>query len=261
MPVDPMKKEHKDPDTVDLKAPRLARYLQTAWKKHQNTVYWVDIRLAQKKGFKFYQTRSNAIILYDTLPACCTPNAVMMGTGEIIYETVYASPRPPPKISFEDNWMKELGSEVAGGGKDSQQTQPTTKTSNCENRETCFGRATIRFKCSGNRQTCLAWMRKHQCKNRETCLLLSASVCWTFRSRQRRRRNVDANQVRTGRPVGKWTIYWFVHTTWGNRHRLQSVWIATCSCETNRKIPCSRTREEDRESPSSTSGSSRSATK
>ena len=60
--VNPMDKEHKDPETVDLEAPRLARYMHTAWKKHQNTVYWVDIRLAQKKGLKFYQTRSNAII-------------------------------------------------------------------------------------------------------------------------------------------------------------------------------------------------------
>ena len=34
-PVDPMNKEHKDLDTVELKAPRLARYLQTACKKHQ----------------------------------------------------------------------------------------------------------------------------------------------------------------------------------------------------------------------------------
>ena len=51
----------------------------------------------------------------------------MMGSGEVIYEKVYASPRPPPKISFIDNWMKELGSEVAGGGKESQQTQPKTK--------------------------------------------------------------------------------------------------------------------------------------
>ena len=51
----------------------------------------------------------------------------MMGSGENIYEKIYASPRLLPKISFEDNWMKELGSEVAGGGKDSQQTQPKTK--------------------------------------------------------------------------------------------------------------------------------------
>ena len=50
-----------------------------------------------------------------------------METGEIIYEKVYASPRPPPKISLTDNWMKELGSEVPGGGELSQQTQPKTK--------------------------------------------------------------------------------------------------------------------------------------
>ena len=42
--VDPMDKNHKDPDTFDLNAPRHA-------------------------GLKFYQTRSNAIILHGTLPA------------------------------------------------------------------------------------------------------------------------------------------------------------------------------------------------
>ena len=51
----------------------------------------------------------------------------MMKSGEVIYEKAYASPLPPPQISFKDNWMKELGSEVAGGGKDSQQTQLKTK--------------------------------------------------------------------------------------------------------------------------------------
>ena len=82
--VNPMNKEHKDPETVDLKATRLAQYMHKTWKKHQNTVYWVDIKLAQKKGLKFYQTRSNAIILYGTLPACCIPKAIKMETGEVI---------------------------------------------------------------------------------------------------------------------------------------------------------------------------------
>ena len=53
--VDPMDKEHKDPDTIDLEAPRFAQYMHKAWKKHENTVYWVDINLALKKGLKFYQ--------------------------------------------------------------------------------------------------------------------------------------------------------------------------------------------------------------
>ena len=108
-----MDKEHKDPDTIDLEAPRLAQYMHKACKKHQNTVYWVDINLALKKGLKFYQTRSNAIILHETLPAYCIPKVIRMDTGEVIYEKVYASPTPPPKISLKHDWMKELGSEVA----------------------------------------------------------------------------------------------------------------------------------------------------
>ena len=106
--VDPMDKEHKDPDTIDLAAPRLAQHMHKAWKKHQNTVYWVDINLALKKGLKFYQTRSNAIILHETLPAYCIPKVVRMETGEVIHEKVFASPRPPPKISLKHDWMKKI---------------------------------------------------------------------------------------------------------------------------------------------------------
>ena len=35
--VDSMDREHKDPDTIDLNAPRLAKHMHTAWKKQQNT--------------------------------------------------------------------------------------------------------------------------------------------------------------------------------------------------------------------------------
>ena len=80
LPVDPMDNEHEDPDTIDLGGPRLAQYMHKAWKKHQNTVYWVDINHALKKGLKFYQTRSNAIILHETLPAYCIPKVVRIET-------------------------------------------------------------------------------------------------------------------------------------------------------------------------------------
>ena len=36
-----------------------------------------------------------------------------METGEIIYENVYMSPRPPPKITLKHEWKRELGSEHA----------------------------------------------------------------------------------------------------------------------------------------------------
>ena len=74
---------------------------------------WVDINLAQKKGLKFYQTQSNAIILHETLQACCTPKVVRMETGEVIYEKVYMSPRLPPKVTLKHDWKREFGSEDA----------------------------------------------------------------------------------------------------------------------------------------------------
>ena len=47
--VNPMDKEHKDPYKLDLTHPRLAWYKHKTWKRHQDTVYWVDIQLAQRK--------------------------------------------------------------------------------------------------------------------------------------------------------------------------------------------------------------------
>ena len=48
-PVNPMNKEHKDRYEIDFTAPRLAWYKQKTWKRHQDTLYWVDIQLAQRK--------------------------------------------------------------------------------------------------------------------------------------------------------------------------------------------------------------------
>ena len=36
-----------------------------------------------------------------------------METGEVLYEKVFMSPRPPPKISMKHEWKRELGSEHA----------------------------------------------------------------------------------------------------------------------------------------------------
>ena len=113
MPVDLRDKSHKDPDELDLNVPRRAQYLHNAWKRHQDAVYWVDIDLAIRKGLKLYQTRSNAIILQETLPAYCTPKVVRLETGEVLYDEVYMSPRPRPKISLKHEWTREFGSKVA----------------------------------------------------------------------------------------------------------------------------------------------------
>ena len=45
--------------------------------------FGVDIDFAIRKGLKFYQTRSNAIILQGTLPDCI-PKVVRLKTGEVL---------------------------------------------------------------------------------------------------------------------------------------------------------------------------------
>ena len=50
LPVDPRDESHRDPEDIDFSVPRLARYLQSAWKRHQDAVFWVDIDLGIIKG-------------------------------------------------------------------------------------------------------------------------------------------------------------------------------------------------------------------
>ena len=117
LPIDPRDKYHEDPEHIDFSVPRRARYVHSAWKRHQVAVFWVDINLAIREGLTFYQTRSNAIILQGTLPAFCIPKVARLKTGEVLYERPYLSPRPPPKISLrhDHNWIRgnnQLGSTV-----------------------------------------------------------------------------------------------------------------------------------------------------
>ena len=109
LPIDPRDENHKDPEYIDFSVPRRARYMHSAWKRHQDALFWVNIDLAIKERLTFYQTRSNAIIFQGTLPAHFISKVERLKTGEMLYERRYLCPRPPPKISskHDHNWTKE----------------------------------------------------------------------------------------------------------------------------------------------------------
>ena len=244
MPVNPMNKEHKDPETVDLKAPRLAHYMHTAWKKHQNTVYWVDIKLAQKKGLKFYQTRSNAIILYDT-PSLLYPEGYHDGIWrnhlrKRIWITSTASE------DFLETWLDEgIGFRSCSTSR-GQPTNPTKPNPNHE-------------------RTVTEQTSRSSAQEIDTLLCLDCKNTNLFVERLEKDKDtdkdVDADRDRTGRPVvsGQPT---------GSSTQLEEVDIdfrvsglPHAVVKQAENFSCSRAREEDRESPSSTRSSSRSTTK
>ena len=47
--VDPRDKGHQDPEKIDLNVPCRAQYLHSAWKKHQDAVYWLILILQSEK--------------------------------------------------------------------------------------------------------------------------------------------------------------------------------------------------------------------
>ena len=114
LPIDPRNTGHKDLEHIDFSVPRRARYVHSAWKRHQDVVFWVDINLAIREGSTFYQTRSNAIILQGTFPAYCIPKVERFKTGEVLYERPYLSPRPPPKISLRHDHKWIIGNDQVG---------------------------------------------------------------------------------------------------------------------------------------------------
>ena len=86
----------------DLTNPRIAVYKNT-WKLDQITAYQCNLKVAQKKGLQFYQTRSDAIVLYNTSPAICIEKVVYMKSGEELRNKVYQSPRLSRKAVLKPN--------------------------------------------------------------------------------------------------------------------------------------------------------------
>ena len=113
LPVDPMDKSHKDPDVIDLNVPRRAQYLHNAWKRHQDAVFLGRHRSCDSERIAILSDSIKCNHPSRNLPAYCIPKVVRLKTGEVLYDKVYMSPRPPPKISLKHECKRELGSEVA----------------------------------------------------------------------------------------------------------------------------------------------------
>ena len=124
MPVDPMNKEQKDPDVINLGAPRLAWYKQKVWKiRCIGSIYsllsekdWSSIKHDRKSNHLLRHTPS---LLY--IESCC--DGIWRSHLREFLRHLDHHRRFPSKIIGWKNWIQKLLEVV----KDSQHTQPKTK--------------------------------------------------------------------------------------------------------------------------------------
>ena len=68
-----------------------------------------------------------------------------MKSEEVIYQKAYVSPRPPPTISYKDNWTCDLDSDIARSSKDIQRIElkPNTQLSSTGRPATKWSQETL----------------------------------------------------------------------------------------------------------------------
>ena len=72
-PLDPFNSDANEAESFsDTSKPRKVKY-QTHWRPEQDAVYWIHLSTAQDGGLEFWQTGSDAIIAYQSVPKNAPP--------------------------------------------------------------------------------------------------------------------------------------------------------------------------------------------
>ena len=84
--------QHKEVE-YDLNDPRITVHKNTGT-IHQNTVYCCNLKLAQMKVLPFFQTRSHAVVLFNTQPTTYFQKVILMKSKEELCNTVCVETHP-----------------------------------------------------------------------------------------------------------------------------------------------------------------------
>ena len=109
----------------DLSKPRKVHY-HSEWKSRQDAVYRINLARAQDKGLRLWQTRSNAVIVYNSVPADCIDKMISRKGERTLFERL-STPRPAPKIVLESAWQSQQQQQ--------QQQQDTSESASSRTRQ------------------------------------------------------------------------------------------------------------------------------
>ena len=156
--VNPMDKEHKNLYEIWLE--RTTPCMVQAEKSGKDIKTWCIgsiYNLLNRKDLSSIKPDRTQSSFTTHSQLVVSRKVVVMKSEEIIYQNVHVSTRHPPKISFIDNWMKELDSEVCWR---------KWKTPNKSNQKPKTKEINIDFRVSGI-ATCSLWNKQRTSAFRE----------------------------------------------------------------------------------------------
>ena len=106
-PFDPFNSDaHEAESITDTTKPRKVKY-QIRWRPEHDAVYWIHLSTAQDAGLEFWQTVSNAIITYQSVPKECVVKVVSeSGKRELFARQL--TPRERPKVTLRPSGSYEI---------------------------------------------------------------------------------------------------------------------------------------------------------
>ena len=270
LPVVPLDRDHKDPCTIDLHAPHLARSMHKAWKKHQNTAGIQRIGLTSI--FPFWKGWSSNRV--DR-----TPSFLKKHFQTIVFRKLFGwklekymrhlvlIQRFPWNMTWWMNWVQNLLNDQTNKlfkkSKSSHWSQPHTNPDHERTGQPVVG--------TGATQTCSSHDSKNfnvkvETNHEKTGKPLFAATQIT---RKVPPKNIffswKHNLLRWRLEIHDKTVKPVVrcdasHEQGHERsvHGLPNFWIATFCCEASWELSCSWISFEDREPPRSTCSSTRS---
>ena len=103
-PLDPFNSDADEAESItDTTKPRKVQH-QIHWRPAQDAVYRIHLSTAQDAGQEFWQTGSNAIITYQSVPKECVVQVVSeSGKRELFARQL--TPRERPKVTLRPSWV------------------------------------------------------------------------------------------------------------------------------------------------------------
>ena len=92
--------------TMDVKFSVTRVHYHSNWKHTQDAAYWFKLSRAQDQELRYWQTKSNATIVHNSVLADCIDKVISQRGDRTLFERL-PTPRPAPRVTLWSSWHSQ----------------------------------------------------------------------------------------------------------------------------------------------------------